>query len=370
LGKNYVSVEELIGNPSKALSNAKVWQDFVTSTTGSVFMLPVERGQRYFVRARSRDMSGNISDWSGESSIIIPFSQEVVINEIAWAGTSEANKNDQWIELYNTTETPIDLSRWKISISGRRIDIDFKNKNIPPHGYFLLERNTDDTVRQITADAIYYYAASFRAGGDQIDLIKDTDEVGDEVNALNGWFAGDSVEYRTMERVRPEVSGNDSNNWQSNQGDRGVGRTANGGVIQGSPRQSNFGFIMLTGRQSQTEVTLAKENNPYILGVYEVPVGKTLIIGPGVVIKSGLNAAALDISGSIILNGTPDQKVILTSGRDGSFADAALNTIVGNWAQSHPAAKDWQGVWVHPGGSAVLNNACVGYSYYLYQPFC
>ena len=39
---------------------------------------------------------------------------DVIISEVAWGGTA-ANANDEWIELYNTTNVPIDLSGWTLS---------------------------------------------------------------------------------------------------------------------------------------------------------------------------------------------------------------------------------------------------------------
>ncbi|RLC79600.1 MAG: hypothetical protein DRJ03_23240, partial [Chloroflexi bacterium] len=38
---------------------------------------------------------------------------DVVINEVAWMGTA-ANSSDEWIELYNTTGSSIDIGNWSI----------------------------------------------------------------------------------------------------------------------------------------------------------------------------------------------------------------------------------------------------------------
>lgn len=45
---------------------------------------------------------------------------DVIISEVNWAGSSPSptdfvDKTDDWIELYNTTDSPIDLSHWTIS---------------------------------------------------------------------------------------------------------------------------------------------------------------------------------------------------------------------------------------------------------------
>ncbi len=39
--------------------------------------------------------------------------RDVVINEIAWMGTA-ASTADEWLELYNTTASPVDIGNWSI----------------------------------------------------------------------------------------------------------------------------------------------------------------------------------------------------------------------------------------------------------------
>ena len=43
----------------------------------------------------------------------------VVINEVAWAGTS-ASASDEWLELYNSGAADIDLTGWTLSDGGVR----------------------------------------------------------------------------------------------------------------------------------------------------------------------------------------------------------------------------------------------------------
>ena len=37
----------------------------------------------------------------------------IIINEVMWAGSS-ASEDDQWIELYNPSDTPVNIGKWKI----------------------------------------------------------------------------------------------------------------------------------------------------------------------------------------------------------------------------------------------------------------
>ncbi len=71
---------------------------------------------------------------------------------------SEVNANDEWIELYNFSSSPEDLTGWTVSDSNA-INISLSGI-MPPHGVFLLERTDDDTVPGIAAHSIYTGALS------------------------------------------------------------------------------------------------------------------------------------------------------------------------------------------------------------------
>jgi competence protein ComEC len=89
------------------------------------------------------------------NSCSVPPSENVgvVINEIAWGGTA-ADYEDEWIELYNTSDSPVDLTHWVLRAQDNNPFIALHG-TIPDNGYFLLERGDDDTVSDITADQIY-----------------------------------------------------------------------------------------------------------------------------------------------------------------------------------------------------------------------
>ncbi len=347
-----------------ASSTVDPWQLLVSSTTSTSIPFSGRRGQVYYFRARAMDAVGHISDWSPTSSpVSVNWSQEVVINEVAWAGTGVSYPNDEWFELYNNTDQPIDFTGWKVLVSGKEISISkMNNKIIPANGYYLFERTSDDTVKQINADAVYKLTGGFGNGGEKIELIKPNGEKADEVNASEGWFAGDAVLYRSMERIGPLVDGNNPANWQTNQGFRETGRTFNGGQIYGSPKRSNFGFITLNFNQDDAVRTLTKANNPYILQSYVIPVGKSLIIEPGVVLKSYYNPAKIDVFGNLQVLGSAEEKVVFTSGRDAQVGAGAVNTVVGTWPSPTSSPQDWQGLWFHSGSTGILDHISMRYA--------
>ncbi|MBU1082940.1 lamin tail domain-containing protein [Patescibacteria group bacterium] len=75
----------------------------------------------------------------------------VVINELAWAGSSSSS-SDEWIELLNTTGEDVDLTGWQITkntgTESLMIDIvanlDPLANIIPANGYFLIANNDED----------------------------------------------------------------------------------------------------------------------------------------------------------------------------------------------------------------------------------
>jgi len=147
--------------------------------------------------------------------------KKVIINEIAWMGTKESAQNE-WIELYNTSNEDIDLTGWRLETLDRQLVINFlpgENEEeekspiiIPSKGYFLLERTDDNTLPDIDADFIY--KGSLANDKEQLRL---TGEGGvqDEVRAFYNWFAGDNNTKQTMERITPEKFGSDPANWGS-----------------------------------------------------------------------------------------------------------------------------------------------------------
>jgi hypothetical protein len=78
---------------------------------------------------------------------------QVVINEVAWGGTS-CCVTREWMELLNTSDEEISLEGWRLVSSDGNPDIPLHG-SIPAFGYYLLERNDDDAVAGIEADLIY-----------------------------------------------------------------------------------------------------------------------------------------------------------------------------------------------------------------------
>jgi hypothetical protein len=165
-----------------------------------------------------------------------------VINEVAWAGTI-ASADDEWIELYNSTGSPINLAGWKLVAADGSPSIDLSGQ-IPGLSYFLLERCDDNTVSDITADLIYACSLALSNSGEALRLFDPNGVLtGHPVDTANGdgggWPAGlAGPNYNSMERRTGSVDS--STAWITNTGVQKNGHDANNNAIYGTPKQVNW----------------------------------------------------------------------------------------------------------------------------------
>ncbi len=192
---------------------------------------------------------------------------QVVINEVAWAGTS-ASPSDEWIELYNVSDSAIDLTGWSISFGKSVIDLGSgMDAVLPANGYFLLERSDDTTVSDVEADLIY--TGSLSNSGAVIELRDPTGAVIDTANSGcdKGWYAGAATNgYFSMERVNP-LKPDLPSNWRTNDGVHRVGLDADGKPINGTPKAKNSATIAYETEPHVQVLTPAKEGET-VSGLY------------------------------------------------------------------------------------------------------
>jgi len=161
----------------------------------------------------------------------------VVINEIAWAGSADGS-GDEWIELYNASNTTVDLSGFYIEDDGSTKYF-IENGVIAPKSYFLIEDS--EAVTTVAANSLNNLSL---ANAGDILVLKNVDgEIVDSVNSTGGaWFAGDPDTKATMERIDPLISGDNADNWATAiNGNGAKGRI--GSEIIGTPGtvNSNYG---------------------------------------------------------------------------------------------------------------------------------
>ena len=183
--------------------------------------------------AAESSLDNNTAHW--RSIVLLPGQGQVVINEVAWAGT-QASTADEWIELYNASPYDIDLSGWTLS-DGGDISITLSGV-ITAGGYFLLERTDDNTISDIPADM--FFSGILGNAGEALTL---RDALGNVVDTANGnggaWPAGTaSPNYQSMERINPLAPDTDAN-WASNDMVHRNGHDAGGNPVNGTPKALN-----------------------------------------------------------------------------------------------------------------------------------
>lgn len=148
-------------------------------------------------------------------------SPQVVINEVAWMGTT-VSANDEWLELYNPTDSAVTLSGWTLNDHGGTLSIPLSG-TIPSHGFYILERTDDTSLPGIQANEIY--TGALTNSGADLQLKNSSGTLVDEVSQ---WYAGDNTTKSTMERISADQSGTDSANWKtaSSKYDAGYGTPA------------------------------------------------------------------------------------------------------------------------------------------------
>ncbi|MBP7056952.1 lamin tail domain-containing protein [Candidatus Gracilibacteria bacterium] len=159
--------------------------------------------------------------------------QSVIINEIAWAGSAD-NSTDEWLELYNTTSTNIDLTGWSIDDDSGAQTYELTG-TIPSHQYYLLE--SKEIVTSLPGDGTD--SLSLSNAGDSLILKDAVGTIIDSVNTTSGpWYAGSNTTHASMARINPLSSGNDANNWQTTSTTSSA-TASQGSAILGTPKASN-----------------------------------------------------------------------------------------------------------------------------------
>lgn len=170
--------------------------------------------------------------WPGTFVVKAAAPGAVVINEVAWAGSSDSS-NDEWLELYNPGAAAVDMSGWKIRDDGVDAYTFPAGASIAAKGYLLMEDS--EVVTNVPAD--YIYNMSLANTGDTLQLLDAAGGIIDTVNASGGaWYAGSTTTFATMERK--DVLGPDSSaNFASSTGNGALASA--GGAILGTPKNIN-----------------------------------------------------------------------------------------------------------------------------------
>lgn len=165
----------------------------------------------------------------------------VVMSEIAWMGT-KASSRDEWVELYNNSDNQVDVTDWVLKTADGGLNIKLAGF-IPVKGFYLIERNDDEVIKDVKADLVASFGNGFSNDGEKLELYDASGQLIDFVDASVGWSQGKaSPDYKTMEKI--DLAGSaDAANWKTNDGVIINGIDAEDNPIQGTPAGSGNTLI-------------------------------------------------------------------------------------------------------------------------------
>ncbi|MCX6807729.1 MAG: lamin tail domain-containing protein [Patescibacteria group bacterium] len=174
--------------------------------------------QTYYYRICAYDSSMNFS--TGVIITAQPFAiPDVIFSEIAWAGSSKSSA-DEWLELRNMTDVPIDISGWQIQDEVKNATmLVFSERSIIGTGSHFLISNyaekTENTVLNVKPDVINN-DISLSNSELQLTLRNGSGEILDFAGNGKSPFAGSSGErFASMQRNLPIQSGMSADSWSN-----------------------------------------------------------------------------------------------------------------------------------------------------------
>lgn len=143
----------------------------------------------------------------------------VVINEIMWSGTSQSS-DDQWIELWNTTDNDIDIGKWKIEYlrdTGKPPIMIPANKVIPANGYFVISNYSNESENSMLNIEVNMSNASINllpTQNDNLVLKNKEGKIIDQVLGVPDWPEDiQSDTYKSMQRYTNGINGLLPSSW-------------------------------------------------------------------------------------------------------------------------------------------------------------
>ncbi len=295
-----------------------------------------------------------------------PQPLDVIINEVAWAGTGSATFNDEWIELYNRTDKPINLDNWILYSETDSTPYIYLSGVIPSQGYYLLERTDDNTISDILADQIY--TGDLNNGGEILALSYFSTTI--DKTALCGsgsykWCPAGDYRYHSMERIDYDIAGAEPLNWWYNNELISNGTASSSGLVYGTPKSRNSANYLISEPNTSvvnSNITLKKSRSPYFLNNHNLNFqsGAVLTIEPGVVIKfweAGLNFSD---GAKIVSQGTAEEPVIFTHFYDDEYGGDTNNDAT----TSKPTPGSWPGISIDSsaGEDSIFSHTIIRYA--------
>jgi len=143
----------------------------------------------------------------------------IIINEVMWSGTSQSI-DDQWIELYNTTNQDINISRWRVynsrDLTKPAIMLP-ANSVIEANSYFLISNYSNESKNSLLNVEVDVVNGSMYLLPENNGNLVLRDIEGNVIDQASGeyvWpFGIQGNTYNSMQRVKDSIDGLVPNSW-------------------------------------------------------------------------------------------------------------------------------------------------------------
>jgi len=137
---------------------------------------------------------------------------QVVINEIFYHAPDDLD-DLQWVELYNTSDQPVNLSGWRLA---KATKFDFKpNSTIAAHGYLIICKDKQRFQEFYHVPVFGEFSRALKHSESRLELKNSSGQVVDSIEYSNHlpWPRGPDGRTASLERICPTSPGNNVANW-------------------------------------------------------------------------------------------------------------------------------------------------------------
>lgn len=139
---------------------------------------------------------------------------DVVINEIMYAPSTG---EPEWVELFNRTNQPVNIKRWRFSDAANTVTITQLDIFIEPNSYIVLTADSSIlNFYSVPVPIIRFNLPALNNTGDNVVIKDSLGLIIDSLTYLPSW--GGNTGGRSLERFSVDNSSTDSSNWATSSG--------------------------------------------------------------------------------------------------------------------------------------------------------
>jgi len=160
-------------------------------------------------------------------------SGSVIISEVMWNPSAVSDDAGEYVELYNTSDSPISLARWSLTDASDTSPLVFSDVEIPAGGYIVVAKSSVPVDNGGIDNVVAEIGFSLNQGGDTLTLSDHTDAVIDTVTYGSGWPGGDGVAMELSQDKLDADQNDDISSWCDAETTYGMGDFGTPGVENG-----------------------------------------------------------------------------------------------------------------------------------------